>query len=217
MKYELAIFDLDGTLLDTLSDLTNAANAALGDLGYPTRSREEIRCFIGNGVTRLIRLCLPENAPEELRGEALRRFKAHYFAHVNDETVPYPGVTQALRALRQAGVKIAVNSNKVDDAVQRLCAAHFDGLIDLALGEVEGIAKKPSPEGALHILKRLNVPPEKAVYVGDGDTDVLTAQRAGMDSLWVSWGFRHREELEGLSIPHAVDSVGAMTDYILGN
>ena len=217
MKYDLAIFDLDGTLLDTLDDLTDAANAALAGVGFPPRRREEIRSFIGNGVARLIRLCLPADASDELREDMLHRFKAHYLAHVNDKTAPYPGVTDALRALKAAGVKIAVNSNKVDAATQKLCKAHFDGLYDLALGEVEGIPKKPSPEGALRIAARLGIAPERAVYVGDGDTDIRTAENAGMDKLWVSWGFRAREDLAGLDIPHSVDDARGLTEFILAD
>ena len=215
MKYELVIFDLDGTLLNTLDDLAASANRALARAGFPARSTEEVRRFIGGGVSRLIHRAVPEGTPEIVCEAVLSDFKRDYTENVNVHTRPYPGIAELLVRLRAAGVRTAVNSNKVDNATQLLCRAHFEGLLDMALGEVAGIPRKPAPDGAQRIMEALNVAPEKALYVGDGDADLLTAQNAGIDCAWVSWGYRRREELEGLDIPRAFDDVGALSDFIL--
>ena len=215
MKYALVIFDLDGTLLNTLDDLADAANAALAEYGFPPRTTEEIRAFIGNGVSRLIHRAVPEGTDEAVAAAVLARFKAVYTEHVNDKTVPYPGILSLLRELKDRGVRCAVNSNKVDNAVRLLCDAHFDGLLDAVLGERAGIPRKPAPDGARHIMERLNVRPENTLYVGDGDADIRTAQNAGIDCAWVSWGYRHVDELDGLDIPNRCDSVAALKSLIL--
>ena len=216
MKYDLIIFDLDGTLLNTLDDLADACNAALQEAGYPARSRDDVRRFIGNGVARLIRRALPESAGDDISERVLARFKAIYMEHVNDKTRPYPGITELLRTLREKGVKIAVNSNKVDAATQLLLSGHFPGLIDLGLGEQPGIPKKPAPDGARRIMSALNIQPARTLYVGDGDADILTAQNAGIDCAWVSWGYRRRDELEGLELPQTFDTVEELKACILG-
>ena len=216
MKYALVIFDLDGTLLNTLDDLADAANAALEAYGFPRRTTEEIRAFIGNGVSRLIRRAVPEGTDEAVVAGVLARFKAVYTEHVNDKTVPYPGILTLLRALNDRGVRCAVNSNKVDNAVQMLCDAYFDGLLSMALGEREGIPRKPAPDGARLIMERLRVRPGNTLYVGDGEADLRTAQNAGIDCAWVSWGYRKPAELDGLDIPHRCDSVAALRSLILG-
>ena len=215
MKYDLVIFDLDGTLLNTLSDLAYAANAALVEFGFPARTTEEVRTFIGNGVARLIRRAVPEGTPEETVAEVLKRFKAIYTENVNVHTVPYPGIPALLDRLRAAGIKCAVNSNKVDNAVQLLCDAHFAGRLDLALGERESIPKKPAPDGAQYIMNTLGVAPDKTLYVGDGDADLLTAQNAHIDCAWVSWGYRKRSELTGIDIPRAFDDIEQLRQFIL--
>ena len=217
MKYDLIIFDLDGTLLNTLDDLADACNAALREAGFPERDREDVRRFIGGGVARLIRRALPEDADDAAADRVLARFKAIYIENVNVKTRPYPGIPALLSALRERGIKTAVNSNKVDAATQLLCADHFDGLIDLALGETAGIPKKPAPDGARHIIATLGAAPGRTLYVGDGDADILTAQNAGIDGAWVSWGYRHRDELEGLELPVSFDTVEALGAYLLEN
>lgn len=215
MRYDLVIFDLDGTLLNTLDDLAAAANAALAEFGFPTRETEEIRTFIGNGVARLIRRAVPEGTSEETIPAVLNRFKEIYVQNVNVATVPYPGIPELLRDLNQAGLRCAVNSNKVDNAVRLLCDTHFGGLLAMALGEREGIPRKPAPDGARFIMDALGVPAEKTLYVGDGDADLRTAQNAGIDAAWVSWGYRRRSELQGIAIPHACDDVDGLRRVIL--
>ena len=216
MKYDLVIFDLDGTLLDTLEDLAGAANTAMARFGFPPRSLDDIRRFIGNGVVWLIRQCAPEGTPDEVIQAALAEFKIQYAQHVNDRTRAYPGVTDLLRALRNAGLHTAVNSNKMDAAVQRLCSEHFGALIETALGEKHGIPKKPAPDGALYLMRAFDAAAERTIYVGDGETDLQTARAAGIDSIWVSWGFRKREELADLNIRASANTVEQLRRLILG-
>lgn len=214
MKYDLVIFDLDGTTLNTLEDLADACNAALASNGYPTHSLEKIRLSVGSGVARLIQLTLPEGTDAETQARVLADFKTYYAAHVDVKTKPYPGIEALLAALRASGVHTAVNSNKFHSAVQALCDAHFGGLVELALGERPEIPKKPSPEGVRRIMDAFHARPERTLYVGDSNIDLLTAQNAGIDCAWVSWGFRTREELAGLTIPHAFDTVEALSRFL---
>ena len=215
MRYELVIFDLDGTLLNTLGDLTDATNAALGEAGFPARTEEEVRAFIGNGVARLIDRAVPEGAGGDTAAKVLKRFREIYIQNVNVRTRPYPGITALLDAMKRRGVIAAVNSNKVDAATQLLCRDHFDNRLALVLGERQGIPRKPAPDGARYIMETLKTPPERTLYVGDGDADLLTAQNAGIDCAWVSWGYRTREELAGIEIPRAFDSVEELKQFIL--
>ena len=215
MKYDLVIFDLDGTLLDTLDDLAAAANHAMSTHGFPTHSTGEVRRFIGNGVARLIRRAAPEGTPEAVCQQALADFKRYYAQNLSVHTRPFEGVIALLEALRVAGVHAAVNSNKPDDAVQALCRAHLSGLIDMALGERADTPKKPAPDGANRIIGALGASRDRTLYVGDGDTDLLTARNAGIECAWVSWGYRRRGELGDLPVPHAFDSARALGDFIL--
>ena len=215
MRRELVIFDLDGTLLNTLDDLADSANLALSEAGFPTHSREDIRRYIGNGVARLLRRAAPEGTDEQTIDNMIKRFKVIYMEHLNVHTRPFPGVIELLDRLNAAGIKTAVNSNKIDAASQSLCRHHFGNRLDMVLGERDGIPRKPAPDGAKLIMETLGVDPENTLYVGDGDADLLTAKNAGIDSAWVSWGFRKREELEGIEIPHAFDTIDELSEYIL--
>ena len=215
MRYDLVIFDLDGTLLDTLGDLAGAANRALSEAGFPGRSNEEVRRFIGDGAANLIRRSLPDGVPEDVCAAVLARFRVLYGEHVNDVTEPFKGIPELLAALKDAGIHAAINSNKPDSAVKLLSEAHFDGLIDLAVGERAGVPRKPAPDGALGIMNALGIKPEKTLSVGDGDADIRTAVNAGVDCAWVSWGYRLREELRGLGIPLAFDTVAELKDFLL--
>lgn len=214
MKYDLVIFDLDGTILDTLSDLAAACNEALRQNGYPERSREEVRTFVGNGVARLIQLAVPSGTPEDAVQRTLDSFRTYYAKHSNDTTHPYPGIPALMKALRDHGARVAVNSNKPDAAVQPLCAHHFPGLYDAALGEREDIPRKPSPEGARRLMARFGIDPARTLYVGDSQVDLLTAQNAGIDCAWAAWGFRRADELDGLSAPHAFQNTEELKTFI---
>lgn len=197
MKYEAVIFDLDGTLLNTLEDLKDAVNAALQSQGLPERSLEEIRCFVGNGIVKLMERAVPDGRKQPAFDEIMKVFRAFYTEHCQDKTAPYPGIVEMLCILRKNHIKTAVVSNKADFAVQELIPVYFDGLIDTSYGENEtaGIRKKPSPDMVRQALRDLECRTENAVYVGDSHVDLQTAENAGMDCIGVSWGFRGREFL----------------------
>lgn len=215
MKYDLVIFDLDGTILDTLEDLTEAANRVLREAGFPAHDKAEIRRFIGNGAANMIRLAVPDGTPQSVRERLLARFREYYMAHVNVTTRPYAGIPALMRALREAGAHIAVNSNKPDAAVKALCAAHFGDLVELCAGETPDVPRKPAPDAALRIMRAFGAQPEKTLYVGDGDTDMLTAGNAGIDGAWVKWGYRDEEDLRGLAYIGAFESPLEMQRFLL--
>ena len=181
------LFDLDGTLLDTLEDLADSTNFALRAFGYPERSREEVRRFVGNGAALLIRRAVPENADP---APVLDTFRAHYQANCQNKTGPYPGIPEALAKL---SCPIAIVSNKPDPAVKALCADYFPGIY--ALGESPDCPRKPAPDMVKKAMDAIGV--DRCVYVGDSEVDVLTAENAGVPCLSVLWGFRNREEIGG--------------------
>ena len=195
--YQLAIFDLDGTVLDTLDDLADSVNAVLFKNGYPTHSREAICAFVGNGMKKLIDRALPKGTHAEEASRILAEFKANYALHCADKTAPYAGIPEMLAALRAAGVKTAVLSNKADYATQALCQKYFAGLFDAVAGEreQEGIPKKPAPDAVFAIMQQCGVTHAQTVYIGDSDVDIKTAANAGVDAILVSWGFRTAEFL----------------------
>ena len=215
MKYKLVIFDLDGTVLDTLGDLANAANAALEMHSFPTHSIEQVRVMVGNGVAKLIRRATPAGTSDEKCAEVLADFKAYYREHVNDITKPYDGILSMLKALKDAGVKVGINSNKYDAALQSLCRIHFDGLYDYAVGESEVTPRKPDPTAAKRIMQAMGVSEQETIYIGDSNVDLNTAANAGVDSAWVSWGFRKRNEMEGCEITHAFDTAAQLQAFLL--
>ena len=216
MKYKLVIFDLDGTVLDTLGDLANAVNAALEMHAFPTHTIEKVRTMIGNGVANLIMRATPEGTSEEKRAQVLVDFKAYYREHVNDVTRPYDGILTLMKALKDAGVKVGINSNKYDAALQNLCRIHFDGLYDYAVGESEVTPRKPDPIAAKRIMEAMGVAPEETIYIGDSNVDLNTAANAGIASAWVSWGFRKRSEMEGCEITNAFNTAGELQAFLLG-
>jgi len=195
MKYELIIFDMDGTILYTLDDLMNSLNYALGECGYPGRTLQEVRAFVGNGIRKLIERSLPADVGEDVIDKVLSIFTPHYSEHNMDTTRPYEGVIDLLKYLKNNGYKTAVVSNKVDDAVQELCDRMFNGLFDLAVGEKAGFNKKPAPDSVYYVLDELKVNKDKAVYIGDSDVDAATAFNSGLDLIAVDWGFRDRDVL----------------------
>ena len=193
--YEVIIFDLDGTLLDTLDDLHASVNAALAAFSYPTRTREEVRAFVGNGIAKLIERALGGKTKDF--NEVLGYFKTHYGAHCMDKTKPYEGIKALLQTLQDKGVKAAVVSNKADFAVQKLAKEYFGGLLCMSVGEDEahGIRKKPAPDSLLKVLETLGVDKENAIYVGDSEVDIQTAQNAGVQCVSVTWGFKDKDFL----------------------
>lgn len=189
------IFDLDGTLLNTLGDLRAAANTALRLRGLPPRSMEEIRRFVGNGVRNLMRRCLPAGSSDEEIDAALADFKRYYADHLCDTTVPYDGIPELLSILRKRGMKVAVLSNKLDSASQELIRRYFRGKVDVVFGEHEGVPRKPDPTSCRMVMEQLGVRPAEVLYVGDSGVDMQTARNAGLTAVGVTWGFRSREEL----------------------
>ena len=195
MKYRLAIFDLDGTILYTLEDLKISLNFALSANGLPERTLDETRRFVGNGIRKLIERAVPENSDPGLVDKVFDDFNLHYKEHCTDNTRPYEGIPELLSALRESGVKPAVLSNKADYGAQELCARYFPGMFDYAAGEKAGVRKKPAPDGVFAILEKLGVSAADTVYIGDSEVDIETAENAGMDSIIVDWGFREKELL----------------------
>ncbi len=185
------LFDLDGTLLSTLEDLTDAVNYTLRYYGCPERSMEEVRCFIGNGAAQLIRLSLPETPDAPPLEQALRTYQDYYRQHSQDKTRPYDGILEALEQLKDR-YPLAVVSNKPDVAVKPLCKDYFGDIY--ALGEREDYPRKPAPDMLYIAMKELGV--DTCIYVGDSDVDVVTAKNAGVPCLSVLWGFRDRDCIE---------------------
>lgn len=196
MKYKLIIFDMDGTILNTLDDLKNSMNHALELHHMPPRTLEEIRSFVGNGIRTLIERAVPYDTPGEIIDLVHKDYMAHYEIHCTDYTRPYDGIIDLLKELQKLGYKTAVVSNKADAAVQDLCVKYFDGLFDLAIGEKPEIAKKPAPDMVELALKQMGISKEYAVYIGDSDVDVSTARNSGLDMITVDWGFRDRDFLQ---------------------
>ena len=191
------IFDLDGTLLNTLQDLCNSTNAALAKYGYLARSIDEVRSFVGNGVKLLILRALGIENPEDCPDfdDVFAAFRAHYGVHSNDRTCAYSGVMEMLKKLKSANAPMAIVSNKLDPAVKQLNDIYFKDYISVAIGENEaaGVRKKPAPDTVYAALRELGVSEEQAVYVGDSEVDIATAKNAGIPCISVTWGFRDRE------------------------
>lgn len=184
------IFDLDGTLLNTLADLRSSTNYALKKFGFPERSTEEIRNFVGNGLRMLIRRAVPQQTREETVDEVLTAMKAHYREHYHDATVPYDGILPFLCRMKKCGFRMAIVSNKADPMVQLLRTLYFDDLIPVAVGELDGVARKPAPDMVYIAMERLGCTAEGTVYIGDSEVDIETARNAGLPCLSVDWGFR---------------------------
>lgn len=195
MKYALAVFDMDGTILDTLDDLTNTLNMSLRETGMTERTKDEVRSFVGNGVGKLLERAVPRDSSAEERAALAEAFKRNYAAHCADLTGPYDGVPELIAQLKASGMKTAVVSNKVDFAVQALAERYFGGLFDVAVGEREGVRRKPAPDSVNEVMRTLGIPRAGTVYIGDSDVDADTAKNAGVDFIGVEWGFRSREVL----------------------
>lgn len=200
------LFDLDGTLLNTLTDLSNSVNYALNSHHLPQRTELEVRSFLGNGIHNLIEKSVPENTPSELLEDAFQSFKSYYLQHGLESTAPYPGIISLLKALQQKSVKMAIISNKVDTAVQQLNKKFFSDYIGIAIGEKPQIRRKPAPDSVLLAIKALDANPATTLYVGDSEVDYETAHSAGIRCALVTWGFRDRLDLEDLHADYYVNS-----------
>jgi len=212
--YDTVIFDLDGTLLNTLDDLTDSVNAALRLHALPLRTTDEIRRFVGNGVDRLVTLCVPEGTDEEIYSRCLVAFKDHYARNMRNKTAPYEGINELLRTLKHENRKLAVISNKFDAAVKELCRDYFGGLLDAAIGTSQSVLKKPAPDIVRKALRELGSVPERTVYVGDSEVDCATAKNAGLFFVGVSWGFRGRASLAQSGAEHIIDKPEQLLAYL---
>lgn len=195
MRYRCAIFDMDGTILNTLEDLADSTNAALSLSGYPERSIDEVRSFVGNGIRLLIERAVPEGISVAETDRVHADFMKYYQVHCADKTRPYDGIRETIAALQRGGCQTAVVSNKADAAVRELSSRYFDGLFSVSIGEREGIARKPAPDTVNEVMRRLGVSRKETVYIGDSEVDLETAENAKLPCILVEWGFRDKEFL----------------------
>lgn len=212
-RYDTIVFDLDGTLLNTLKDLTNCVNYALDQEGFPKREEWEIRSFLGNGIRRLMELSVPENLPKEEFETVFQTFREYYTEHCRIYTRPYDGVMELLQGLKENGYRMAIVSNKLDEAVQELNRDFFTDYVAAAIGQKDGMAKKPAPDGVLAALKQLGGS-KRALYVGDSEVDFETAVNSGLDCVLVSWGFRDREQLEKYQAVALIDQPEQLLSWL---
>lgn len=199
------IFDLDGTLLNTINDLADSTNFALEKNGYKKRTVEEVRSFVGEGVRKLMVRALPKSVDDSVIDQCIKDFKEHYSKNMRNKTAPYEGIMELLKTLKDNNMKVGVVSNKFDKAVKELCKDYFGDLVDIAVGEREGIAKKPAPDSVFEALRILKSEKEYVLYIGDSDTDMETAKNAGVDSVGVTWGFRDKELLIATGAKYIVE------------
>ena len=210
MRYDTVIFDLDGTLLDTLDDLTDGVNHALSDFGYPLAGREEIRARLGYGSNYLIAKSVPGGYDNENYQAVFDDYLEYYRAHSSDKTVPYPGIMALLERLKARGVSCAIVSNKPDSAARELGERWFDGLVATTVGDRAGIRRKPAPDTVLEVMRQLDAAPERTVYIGDSEVDIQTAAAAGVDCISVTWGFRTAEQLRESGAAVLVDDTAGL-------
>lgn len=217
MKRQLVIFDLDGTMLNTIADIAMATNHALSAFGYPTHSEEKIKSFVGNGVSKLLERALPEDKRTEENIALLREaFTEYYDKHNADLSTPYPGIASLLSQLQENGVLLAVASNKYQSATEKLVAHYFPGIdFVCVLGQRTGIPVKPSPDIVHEIMATANVYRKDTIYVGDSGVDMQTANNAGINAVAVSWGFRPRQELETYCPFAIIDKAEDLIPYIM--
>lgn len=209
------IFDLDGTLLDTLEDLTDAVNHVMSAFSLETKSIDQVRSFVGNGVVRLIELCVPGGDEHEQFSEVLTAFMAYYEAHCNHKTRPYDGVLALIDKLHREGGKLGIVSNKFDLAVKALNRQYFHDWIDFALGVTDALHRKPAPDMVYACIEQMQLKPEDVVYIGDSEVDLMTAQNAGVDCISVLWGFRSLEMLLEYGATQLVSTVDELESLLL--
>lgn len=202
--YKTVVFDLDGTLLNTIDDLADAGNRVCAARGWPQYTVEEYKYFVGNGIPKLVERFSPPQArtPDQL-ADTLAAFQADYGAHLRDKTAPYPGIPALLARLKAAGVQLAVFSNKADPLARQVVADYFDAaLFDAVRGALPGVPTKPAPQGTLALMQAIGADPAATLYVGDSNVDVDTAHNAGLPCCGVLWGFRTRQELTDAGAEH---------------
>ena len=215
MKYKLVMFDLDGTVLNTLEDLHSSLNHSLNKYGFPLRTLEEVRSFLGNGIHKLVELSLPKNVNKESLELVFKEFKEYYATHCDILTKPYDGILELLKVLKEKGYKTAIISNKANFAVQTLVNKYFPNLIDYAVGEIIGIPRKPDPTSLINVMKYFNVKKSESLYVGDSEVDIEVSKNANVDSIIVSWGFRDEDFLKSLKPRVIVNNTSDLLENII--
>ena len=213
MAYDAYIFDLDGTLLNTLPDLARLTNMVLEERNWPQRTVEEVLSFVGHGGRYLLSRAIPAGTPDELLDEVFARWRELYPTYGHAMTKPYEGIPEVLDALKERGAKLAVLSNKFDAAVGQVIAEHFPGVFDIARGECEEIPRKPNPAGLRMVMRQLGVAPERVAYVGDSVTDVRTALNAGVFCVTVTWGYGETSALKAEGAQVLIDNPSALLDF----
>ncbi|MCI9156721.1 MAG: HAD family hydrolase [Lawsonibacter sp.] len=216
--YKNVIFDLDGTLLNTLEDLADATNWVCAQHGWPAHQVEEYKYFVGNGAPKLLERVVPAGVPitDELRRVTLEEFTRRYNGHKSDKTTAYPGVPEVIRRLKQAGVTLAVLSNKPHEAARPVVERYYPGLFHKIQGALPGLPVKPDPTLLHRLMEQLGATPADTLFVGDSSVDIRTAKNGGLTSCGVLWGFRTRQELEAEGADYIVDSAQALVELILG-
>lgn len=213
-KIDTIIFDLDGTLLNSLEDLRVSVNYALFGFKYPKQTLDMVRRNVGNGIEKLMERSLPDGKDNVNYEVCLEIFKEHYKTHMSVNTKPYPHIIETLAALKSRGYKLAVVSNKFDAAVKPLCQKYFKSLIDVAIGQSKDTKKKPAPDTVYMALDELESSAETSIYVGDSEVDIQTAKNSGMDCISVSWGFKTKEFLEQNGASVIIDTPLEIFNYI---
>lgn len=206
MSYNTYIFDLDGTLLNTLEDLKNSTNYAMEQMGYPMHTTDEVRRFVGNGIAMLIKRAIPQGTSPEDEKKALEIFKSHYIVHLNDNTAAYPGIVDMLNDLKCKGFKTGVVTNKNEDAAKELVERYFGNSFDCVVGHRDGLASKPDPAAVNIAMNELEAEKDKTIFIGDSDVDVMTAHNANLRCIGVLWGFRDEETLKSVGADYIVSS-----------
>lgn len=209
------VFDLDGTLLNTLEDLADSTNYALRSCCFPERTLQEVRCFVGNGIRKLIERAVPENTSEEKITECFVVFCEHYKQNMENKTAEYNGISEMLSALFDAGYKMSIVTNKADFAAQVLCGKLFGKYIKTVVGSVDDRPNKPAPDGVYYALEQMGVGKDEAVFVGDSEVDILTAQNADIDAIGVLWGFRDLADLEAVGVKTTVKTTKELEKLLL--
>ncbi len=216
MSHSAVIIALDGTLTNALEDMWLSTNHALRRMGKPQRSIDEVRAFVGNGIGNLIRRTIGQDAPERDYERCLAIFREHYVKHCFDHTRLYDGIDPLLHSLKARGVRVGITSNKLQAGVDELHGKYFRGLVDIAIGEREGMRRKPAPDMVEAALVALGAGKEECLYVGDSEVDILTARNAGLRCVSVLWGFRHRGELEAAGATTFVASPAELLPFFGG-
>ena len=203
---KLYIFDMDGTILNTIDDIAGAINYVLDIHGYPRHTVDEVKSFVGNGLKRALELSLPDGVAGDVLNQLFTELVAYYNEHSNIMTRPYEGIVEVIHKLREQGKIVAVVSNKRVEAVRDLCDIYFAGCFDMALGDQDGIARKPAPDMTNMVIEHYGILKDKCVYIGDSDVDLMTARNTEIDCIAVTWGFRTREFLVEHGAEIIVDS-----------